>query len=90
MERVVFSEPSIMTPLARDFILIRVEVGQSPRLVELHKVTHVPTLLFMDQHGKEVVRLTGFVGASRLTKAAAYVTGGHFQRQDFETYESNH
>ena len=87
MERLVFSDRALMDRLTKDLLLVWVDVSKSPRLAELHQVTYIPTMLLMDQHGKPVLRLSGYVSPTRLAKAAAYLLGGHHLRQDFPSFE---
>lgn len=50
------------------------------------KVQFTPSLIFLDEQGKKVLRLNGYLPPDRFRIALDYVAGGHYRKQRFAIF----
>ncbi len=62
------------------------EVTTEKRLAEKLKVMYTPTLLFLDEHGRTVLRLNGYYPPHKFTAALDYVAGRQETKQRFRDF----
>jgi thiol:disulfide interchange protein DsbD len=86
MQRLVFADGRVEQALARDWRAVKVDVTAQPRLAEVYQVRDLPVLLFLDPHGRPVLRLAGYLTVERLLAALGYVAGGFHRDRSFEAY----
>ncbi len=94
-----FSHPEVRQELAK-LDIVRFGIGDSVSItapdgrdttaaewIESLHVTHTPTLLLFDRHGKEVLRVEAYVGPFHLASALAYLSSeAHLQEPSFQRY----
>ncbi len=86
MQRLVFPDQEVSEVLGDSFVAAMVDVSEHPKLRERYGAVYVPTTLFLDSSGREVLRLVGYVPTERFRAALGYVAGGHYAEGDFASF----
>ena len=89
MKRRVFRKQDVADLMKNRFLLVDVDIGKEKRLQEIYRITYVPTTVFLDQNGKRIMDLKGFVPHSRFLLALKYIAEGAHSSMDFQEYEKN-
>ena len=86
MGRLVFTDPKVAALMRRDFILVRVDISVEEEVKQRYAINQVPTTIFLDRQGRQVLRLTGYQDRSHLTRALGFVASGAYRTQDWDTF----
>lgn len=98
MEKEVFSEKTISSRLARDFVTVRLDVDSSVTLTHkgkkmdarqftlLNGVEGFPTLIVFDSKENAVTSLDGYVDAATFGRFLDYLQKGQYRTMSFEKY----
>jgi thioredoxin-like negative regulator of GroEL len=76
MEKTTFRDNKVLEALA-GFVPLKVDADADTLFVERYDITIFPTLLFMDENGVELSRLTGYVEVAPLRARLKAVGGGY-------------
>lgn len=88
MQRQVFSDPRLAGHLQSQFYPVLVDITEQPRLGEVYEIKQLPTTIFLESHGKPVLRLTGYQNRAALGRALEFVAGGHHHRTTWEDFST--
>lgn len=88
MQRQVFSDPELAGRLQKQAYPVLVDISKQPRLMEVYEIKQVPTTIFLDHHGKPVLRLTGYQNRAALGRALEFVAKGHHRRTTWEAFSA--
>ena len=89
MKRRVFRKKDVSDLMKDRFLLVDVDIGKEKKLQEIYRITYVPTTVFLDQNGKRIMDLKGFVPHSRFLLALKYIAEGAHRSMDFQEFEKN-
>ncbi|APG28370.1 hypothetical protein A7E78_11220 [Syntrophotalea acetylenivorans] len=87
MERKVFQNKEIISLLNEQFLLVEVDISQEKKLKEDFLINYTPTTLFLDNHGKPIIDVKGYIPTNRLRKLLRYVSEGHYKTTAFADFE---
>lgn len=72
LDKTTFKDSSVVQYMNDHFIVLKLDMehGEGPSIGNKYNVYSYPTLLFLQQDGKEVVRVEGFINAEEFLKYA--------------------
>lgn len=72
LDRTTFKDTSVIRYMNDYFIVLKLDMenGEGPSIGAKYNVNSFPTLLFLNQDGKEVVRIEGFVNSDEFLSYA--------------------
>ena len=97
--RTNFSDPRIVDKTRRNFDVVAINLWGDREVTDLQgktmtekqfatslRVQFTPTLLFLDEQGRVVLRANGYYPPHKFSAALDYVSGRHEKRQSFRDY----
>lgn len=87
MERKVFQNPEIVSLLNERFVLVEVDISQQKELKEKFRISYTPTSLFLDDRGRPISDVKGYIPTNRFRKLLRYVSEGHYKAIAFSDFE---
>ena len=87
MQSLVFPDPQLSTYLNKHYLAGQVDVTKDEVVARLYGIKYLPTFVFLDEQGKPVLFLRGYLTSSRLLKALRFVADGHYQKMSFQAFE---
>jgi len=76
MEKTTFRDSRVLE-LIEGFVPLKVDADSETLFVERHNIEIFPTMLFLDEKGEEITRLTGFIEADKLLPSLKAVGSGY-------------
>lgn len=71
LEAITLKNRRVEKFLSENAIAIKVDIDQQRDLVNKHNISSVPTMLFLDAHGKEVGRIMGYENAEKVLETTS-------------------
>jgi thioredoxin-related protein len=87
MKRKVFQNNDILSTLNERFLLVEVDISQNRKLKEDFRIYFTPTSLFLDNHGKPIIDVKGYIPTNRFRKLLRYVSEGIYKTTEFSAFE---
>jgi thioredoxin-related protein len=82
MDQGTFSDPLVIAFLSEHFIAVKVDGDREKEAVKQHHVSGYPDNRFLDEKGREVYRLPGFVEPDVFLFFLEYIQTGSYQTMD--------
>ncbi|MDA8135463.1 MAG: thioredoxin family protein [Desulfobacteraceae bacterium] len=82
MDQETFGHPLVVSFLSEHFIAVKVDGDREKEAVKQHQVSGYPDNRFLDEKGREVYRLPGFVEPEVFLFFLEYIQTGSYQTMD--------
>jgi thioredoxin-like negative regulator of GroEL len=76
MDRTTYRDGKVLEGMA-GFVPVKVDADRAKTFIERYQIDAYPTVLFLDEKGKEISRLLGFIGVEEMTKKMGVVSTGY-------------
>jgi thioredoxin-like negative regulator of GroEL len=76
MDRTTYRDAKVLDGMA-EFVPVKVDADRAKTFIERYQIEAFPTVLFLDEKGKEISRLLGFIGVEEMTARMGAVSGGY-------------
>ena len=88
MKRRVFQIRDIIATIDEQFWAVEVDIGQEKDLKEKFHINYVPTSLFLDAQGNQIIDARGYTPTGRFRKLLRFVAEGHYKNTSFSDFEN--
>jgi thioredoxin-related protein len=79
MDHDVLSDKEIIGSLKREFVYLRIDADKSSDLARKHGVRSYPTTLLMENAGKTIVQIPGYISKKEFKTVLLYLKGKHYK-----------
>jgi thioredoxin-like negative regulator of GroEL len=76
MDRTTYRDAKVLAAMS-GFVPVKVDADRAKTFIERYQIEVFPTVLFLDEKGKEISRLLGFIGVEEMTARMGVVSGGY-------------
>jgi len=76
MDRTTYRDAEVLAGMS-GFVPLKVDADRAKTFIERYQIEVFPTVLFLDEKGKEISRLLGFIGVEEMTERMGAVAGGY-------------
>lgn len=76
MDRTTYRDAKVLNGMT-GFVPVKVDADRAKTFIERYQIEAYPTVLFLDEKGKEISRLLGFIGVEEMTARMGAVSGGY-------------
>jgi thioredoxin-like negative regulator of GroEL len=77
LEATVYRDPEFVRLAADGFVPLKVDADVHETFLDRHRVDAFPTILVLDEHGREIVRREGLIGTADLMAMLRSIGGGY-------------
>ncbi len=86
MERDVLNNKEISNVLKKDIIYLGVDVEESTSTAMQYGVRGYPTTVLIDDKGKMIARIPGYIPKNDFKKILVFLTGKYYKKTDLTSY----
>lgn len=86
LESNAFSSSQIINYINENFIPVRVNVDQDPKLAKRYRVQGVPDLRFLSAEGEDIARWPGYTEADHLLALLKFVHTDSYKKMNFTDF----
>lgn len=76
MDKTTYRDAKVLAGMS-GFVPLKVDADRARTFIERYQIEVFPTVLFLDENGKEISRLLGFIGVEEMTARMGAVSGGY-------------
>jgi len=76
MDKTTYRDGKVLAGMS-GFVPLKVDADRAKTFIERYQIEVFPTVLFLDEKGKEISRLLGFIGVEEMTARMGAVAGGY-------------
>ncbi len=76
MDRTTYRDAKVLAGMS-GFVPLKVDADRAKTFIERYQIEVFPTVLFLDEKGKEISRLLGFIGAEEMIQRLGTVADGY-------------
>ena len=86
MDRDVFSNPSVMREIHKNYVPIRVDADKEKILATQYKVQGLPTTWFLTQNAEPIGGIPGSFPPEVMTHVLTYISSDSYKQMQFEEF----
>ena len=76
MDKTTYRDARVLSGMS-GFVPLKVDADRAKTFIERYQIEVFPTVLFLDEKGKEISRLLGFIGVEEMLTRMGAVSGGY-------------
>jgi thioredoxin-related protein len=86
MEQKTFKDKAVVAYLNNNYLPVRVNAGQEPRLASQFDIQGVPDLRFLTSEGEGIARWPGFIESGPLLTLLQYISTDSYKKMNFNDF----
>lgn len=86
MDRGVLADRDIRRELASGVVFVRINGETAARAVKENRIMGYPTTVLLDERGKKIVQIPGYIGKKDFQTVLSYLTGRYYRKMSLMEY----
>ena len=86
MDRDVLGAKDIREQMGKSVVFVRVDGEKTPRIARENNLIGYPTTILLDETGKKLIQIPGYIGKKDFKTVLSYLGGRHYKKMTFGQY----
>jgi len=86
MDRDVLGAKEVRQELGKSVVFVRVDGQKTPRIARENNLMGYPTTILLDETGKKLIQIPGYIGKKDFKTILSYLGGRHYKKMTFGQY----
>lgn len=86
MDRDVLGAKEVREELGKSVLFVRVDGEKTPRIARENNLLGYPTTILLDETGKKLTQIPGYIGKKDFKTVLSYLGGRHYKKMTFGQY----